>query len=220
MRIAIFGASGGVGRRVVTLAAQRGHHPIAVVRPQSAGCIPWPEGAQERVCEAYSGEGVSEALADCAAVVSCLGIRRRNRLNPWSPLRSPADTTTVATRNILAAMRPATINRIACVSAAGVGDSFSHTAAPIRWMIQHSNMAPAYADLAAMEQHLDGSDRSWLAVRPTTLSSLRHGLRYTPTQRYGCFSHIPRRAVAAALLDYVTARPEAPAAGCQMISGA
>lgn len=224
MRIATFGATGGCGRATVALAAAEGHIPIAIRRspadPSQTGATPdgQTQLGETRVCQPYENHAIDDALAGVDAVISCIGIRRRNPFNPWSPLASPADTTAVCTRHILAAMGRAGIERIACISAAGVADSCAACSLPIRQLIERTNLSPAYDDLAEMERLLAESDRTWLALRPTTLISLGPAKAPRPTTRYGLFSITPRRAVARALLDFATANARAHSATAMVTS--
>ncbi len=216
MTIAVFGATGKTGRCAVAEGVHRGHRVIAMVRAASAGGAAFGPGVEVRVCDVY--EGLGDQIAGCDAVLSCIGIRRRNPLNPWSPLRSPRDTARRCTANIAHAMAAAGISRFACVSAAGAGESRARAAWPVRVLIARSNLGPAYADLASMEQFLSESRLDWLAVRPTTLTSGRRvGSRVV--DRYAVTSRIPRASVAAALVDFADGAWNGPS-GTVMISGA
>ncbi|MEM7630223.1 MAG: NAD(P)H-binding protein [Planctomycetota bacterium] len=214
MQIAVFGASGGCGRLVVELALRDGHTPIAITRrPRES-----PPPAIPRTCSPYTADGLAAAIDGAEAVISCIGIRRRSPLNPWSPLASPPDTAAVCTANILDAMQHSGINRIACISAAGVAESRSACTTPIRALIERTNLRPAYDDLEQMEQALAASDTTWLALRPTTLISLGSAKPPRPTTRYALFSITPRRAVARALLDFATGNARAHTANA-MVTG-
>lgn len=218
MKIVVFGATGGCGAQAVKEGARRGHEVVAAVRPASARRASFADGVRVAECEPYTGEGVADALSGADAVVSCLGIRRRNPLNPWSRLVSPADTTERATSNIAAAMREQKVGRLAVISAGGVGDSRPRTALLIRIMIAHSNMAPAYADLERMEAVLATSGLDWLALRPTTLTNARSPHRAEPCAGYGLLSRIPRAAVAATLLEFAQGAGGA-SPGARMVTG-
>lgn len=199
-------------------AARRGHDVVAVIRASSANHDPLPSRVDVRLCEVYEGRGVDEAVKGGDAIVSCLGIRRRNPLNPWSPLHSPKDTASRSTAHILDAMERADIRRIACISAAGVGASLPRVGLALRCLIEHSNLRPAYRDLNLMEQLLAYSRYEWLALRPTTLTNSRYSTPARPTSHYGLFSCIPRATVARALIDFADGAC-AHYKGCCMVTG-
>lgn len=219
MRIAVFGASGKTGRLAVSEGVRRGHAVVATVRPETADRVTFDPVVEVRTCDVYADRGVSEAVSGCDAVVSCIGIRRRNPLNPWSPLRSPADTAARTTRNILDAMDAEGTARIACISAAGVGESIARVALPLRVLIGHSNLRPAYQDLLRMEEALDESGTHWVALRPTTLTNARRASVVRVTDRYRVTSRVSRGAVARALIDFADGSWDGPG-GRVMVTGA
>lgn len=199
-------------------ADRRGHDVVAVVRASAMHHTSFPAGVVVRPCAVYEGTGVDDAIAGANAIISCLGIRRRNPLNPWSPLRSPEDTTCRSIGHILQAMERAGVRRIACISAAGVGDSINRVALPLRGLIRHSNLRPAYHDLDRMEQRLAESDMEWLALRPTTLTNRHRSIPARQTASYGMFSRISRAAVANALVDFADGSSTARQGRC-MVTG-
>src|SRR5688572_13137511 len=94
VRVLILGASGGVGRWLTRLAADRGHEVTALVRA-SSGFVA-PPGVDVRVGEVLDGAALDNAVQGQEVVASCLGIRRAG-LNPWAPILSPSDFVTRAT---------------------------------------------------------------------------------------------------------------------------
>ena len=218
MRLLVLGASGGCGRWLVRLAAERGHEVTALVRPASdvhadAG------GARVAV---HRGDVADPALLDHVlpghdAVLSALGLRRAGR-SPWAPLRSPSDLTERVTRSLVPAMRRHGVPRLVAISAAGVGDSLPRLTWPVRRLVATGNVAVAYRDLAAMEAALAASDLDWLAVRPVTLADGEPRRAARPVGRYRLTSTVRRSEVAAWMLDAVE-RP-APFAERRVLLGA
>lgn len=204
MNLLILGASGGCGQWIVRLAAARGHDVRAVVRPSS----PYrpPAGVEVLRGDVYDASVLEEALAGRDAVLSALGLRRKS-LFPWSPLLSTPDLTTTVAKHLVGLMPAAGVHRVVAISAGGVGDSRAHTHPLINWMIDHSNMGPAYADLNAMEATFAASDLDWMVVRPTTLSVGPPRLRTRQVTRYGLASMVRRSDVAAWMLDAVVSPP-------------
>src|SRR5687768_12801348 len=92
MKVAIFGASGGVGRLLLDGALRRGNEVRAVYREAVTQ-------ARSAHLEIVSGSDISEpdlirrAIDGCDVVFSSVGLRRLNPANPWSPLVSPPDLT-------------------------------------------------------------------------------------------------------------------------------
>lgn len=198
MNVLVLGASGGCGRWLCRLAPERGHHVRALVRP---GTPFEPPGGVAVVRGDVLAPGVLDgALEGCDVVLSALGIKRRS-LNPWSALTSPPDLTTRVAAGLVAAMPAHGVQRVVAISAGGVGDSRPQVHPLIGWMIEHSNMAVAYADLAGMEAVLAGSGLDWTAVRPTTLASGPPRGSARVVEHYGLFSRIARADVAAWMLD-------------------
>lgn len=218
MKICVFGATGGCGRATVDAARSRCHEVRAVVRRQTEPPSEWPSSVEVVRADPYSAEALDEAIAGVGAVISCIGIRRRNPLNPWSPLASPRDTAQRCTSNILTSMQRTGVSRLACISAAGVGDSRSTLWPPLGMVIALSNIGVAYRDLCEMERVLQQSSAEWLAVRPTTLTSSRAPHRLATTSSYRYLSRVPRRTVAEGLVDFCEANGRA-GGGCWMVTG-
>jgi nucleoside-diphosphate-sugar epimerase len=192
-RVVVFGASGGVGSRVVARLLERGHDVTAVMRSHT-------DGTKHAALRVAIGSPLDDAfVSDCIegrdAIVSCLGIRRRQPLNPWSALLGCASLTERATAAIVRGMQRSAVRRLVTLSAAGVGDSFSRTNVVMRTLIKNSSLAPAYEDLAAMERVLEDSSLDWAAVRPVTLTNMffRHARE---VRDYRLWSFISRDAVA------------------------
>ncbi|HKG94009.1 MAG TPA: NAD(P)H-binding protein [Gemmatimonadaceae bacterium] len=199
MRFLVLGASGGVGRWVVRLAAERGHEVTAVVRA-SSGYAPPPPGVVVRVGDVTDPALLDDAVAGRDGVLSCLGLRRAGR-SPWAPLRSPPDLTARVARLLVPAMRRRGVRRLIAISAGGVGDSLARLGWPVRKLVAAGNVGVAYRDLAAMEAELEASGLDWLAVRPVTLVDGAPLGRARPAGRYGLASTVRRGDVAAWMLD-------------------
>lgn len=196
MKVAVLGASGGCGRWVMRVAADRGHEVTGLVRetadvPETPGEVRIVRG------DPLDEEKVAEVLRGQDAVACCLGIRRRRSWWPWSPMLSPEDLTTRAACVLVRAMRRCEVTRIVAISAAGVGESVRAVSLPVRLMIRWSQLGVAYRDLESMENELEASGLDWLAVRPVTLT--RGGLTFLagPVTRYRPWSRVSRADVAA-----------------------
>src|SRR5215207_4206776 len=120
MKLLILGASGGVGRWLTRLAAERGHEVTALVRPGSA--LDATAGVRVLRGDVLDPATLAGALAGQDAVASCLGLRRAGK-SPWAPLRSPPDLTERVAAALVPAMERAGVSHLVAVSAGGVGDS-------------------------------------------------------------------------------------------------
>ena len=109
MRVAVFGATGRTGRPLVRQALDRGNDVVAFARSPSKLHV---EDADLTVVEgdAYTGEGVAEAVTGADAVVSVLG----------QTDAGPDDLLTVACDHLFDAMTEADVVRFVTLVGAGV----------------------------------------------------------------------------------------------------
>jgi putative NADH-flavin reductase len=112
VKLAVLGATGSVGRELVTQALAAGHEVTTLVREQ-----PKPGEMDDRVVpvlgDAASADAVEHAVAGSDAVVSALGHAKG----------APDDILARATANVIAAMRADAIARLVVLSSAAVEDS-------------------------------------------------------------------------------------------------
>lgn len=203
MRVLVLGASGGIGRWLVRVAADRGHAVTALVRDSAELAV--PDGVRLRRGDVTDPAVLDVVLPGQDVVLSALGLRRAGR-SPWAPLRSPRDLVAHAMRVLVAAMERHAVSRAVVVSAAGVGDSLARCSFPVRRLVASGNVAVAYRDLAAAEAALAAGGRDWLAVRPVTLLDGPPARPARPVARYGLASTVRRSEVATWMLD-AAARP-------------
>jgi uncharacterized protein YbjT (DUF2867 family) len=199
MRLLILGASGGVGRWLTRLAAER-HQVTALVRPEADVALPTSVALRRGD---VTDPGTLDALvAGQDAVLSCLGLRRAGK-SPWAPLRSPPDLTARVTAQLVRSMAAHEVRRVVAVSAGGVGDSVDRLSWPVRRLVAAGNVAVAYRDLAAMEAALAASALDWLAVRPVTLVDGAPSGGAREVERYALTSTVRRSNVAEWMLGAV-----------------
>lgn len=196
MKLLILGASGGCGIEVVYQAVARGYQVTAVVREETS--FKAPDDVEVVRGSVLNRELLESAVKGKDAVISCLGLNRKNKLNPWSQITSPEDLTSQTVKNLISILNPEV--KLAVISAAGVAESFSNTNSVLRFLIRNSSLGPAYKDLEKMEEELSKSKLDWYAVRPVTLTDFR--LKpVIETNSYGLFDIISRASVASYLLD-------------------
>ena len=194
-RIAVTGASGRTGWRVVEEALGRGHTVRAVLRPSSE--VPTGlEGAKLVRLELGDAGALVEALRGCEALVIATGARPS--ADPIGPLKVDA----LGIRAQIAACRAAEVRRVVLVSSLCTGRVFH----PLNlfWLILLWKRVG--------ERWLEGSGLDWTVVRPGGLKEAEdriddEGIRYSGPDEQSS-SSIPRRLVARVCLDAL----ESPAA--------
>jgi len=160
----IMGASGGVGQWAVKMAKERGYNVTVVVRSKAS--IETIEGINVIEGSVLDSDVLEKAMKGQDAVISCLGIKRKNQKNPWSAITSPPDFTEMVVKKTVAIMERQGIERFVAISAAGVGDSQGKVNAFMNFMIRSSNVRIAFDDYDKMEKIFLKSNIDSLAVRP------------------------------------------------------
>jgi putative NADH-flavin reductase len=213
MRLTVFAATGGIGRRLLEQAVAAGHQVTAVVRNPGKLSV----SGDVRVVAADLADAdpaVLEAAVDGAdAVLSGLGPRSN----------AEAGIASRGTRAIVQAMQATGVRRVVVVSAAPIGTVPSPgRPKPPRhdpgdgFLMRHllNPLAKAmfrehYADLALMEDVLRDSGLDWTVIRPPRLTDKpltgRYRTAYGRNLRRGVFVS---RADVAQLMLRVLDQPE------------
>jgi putative NADH-flavin reductase len=164
MKLAIFGATGGVGTQLVKIALEQGHTVTAIMRNPAKFTVPSSPGLHVvTVSDLADTERVQAAIAGCDAALSGVG-----------PAGTKATTdASVPTRHILAALAAAGVERFVAVSAAPVGpvpegDSFFNRR--VMFPVTRKLFGGIYGDLAVMERDIAASGLKWTVVRPPKLT--------------------------------------------------
>ena len=199
MYLLVLGASGGVGRHVITGALARGHKVTTLVRPTTT--LSQPEGLRVVRGGLFDGSALDEAMTGADAVLSSIGLQRENPRNPWSRLITDPDISSRAARRIVEAMTRCGVRRVVAVSAGGVGDSAPRLNLVMRFFLATSTIGIAYRDLALMEEVYASSGLDWLAPRPTRLHDGPATSRVKVVDAFGVSDAIARADVAAWMLD-------------------
>ncbi|MFC5368350.1 NAD(P)-dependent oxidoreductase [Salinirubrum litoreum] len=197
-RIAVFGASGRTGLPLVERALDHGHTVVAFVR--DAERLPLsPADYDDRLVviegDAYTGEGVSAAVAGADAVVSTLG----------QTDGSPDDLLTVAGDHVLDAMADHEVDRFVTLVGAGVredGESVSMTGRVMGGLLKlvaREVLADAAEHVARVKQ----SDTRWTVVRAPRLVDGEGAGDYAAGDVSLGFEAVARADVARFLLDCV-----------------
>ncbi|QMU73341.1 NAD(P)-dependent oxidoreductase [Streptacidiphilus sp. P02-A3a] len=167
MDLTVFGATGGIGGRLVRQALAAGHTVTAVVRDASRfdpGADADRAGLRVVVVPDLAAPGVlPPVVAGRDAVLSALGPTGRKQVG----------IATAGTGAILDAMAATGVGRIVVVSAAPVGpvspdDGLLQRA--VAYPLLRAILKDVYADLARMEQLLHAGGTAWTALRPPRLT--------------------------------------------------
>ncbi len=148
MKIALFGASGNLGRPLVEKALARGHSVIALLRTPAKAELP-------RSCALIAGDvrdaaAVAKALSGQDAVINAVG--------------GEGDIRPVALSNILSAMRQAKLRRLINLGGAGILELGPW---PLyRLPIFPKAMVPVTLEHLKVFEQLRASDLDWTMVCP------------------------------------------------------
>lgn len=160
MRLAVFGATGRTGIPLVRQALDRGHEVVAFVRDPSK--LPIEDSSLTVVTgDAYTGEGVREAVAGVDAVASVLG----------QSSAGPDDLLTVAGNHVMDAMVAEGVERYVTLVGAGVREPGEDVSLGGKVMGTLLKLVSGEV-LADAEAHVDAvreSDLDWTVVRAPRL---------------------------------------------------
>jgi uncharacterized protein YbjT (DUF2867 family) len=159
-KILVLGATGGIGRLIVSQALARRYEVTALVRsPEKASDL---KGAKLVIGDARDGMALREALKGQDAVVSALG-------TPASPFREVTLLST-STRALVDAMYLEHVSRLVCITGIGAGDSAGHGGFLFDRLIFPLLLRKVYADKNRQEAIVADSGLDWVVVRPSVLN--------------------------------------------------
>lgn len=192
MQITVFGATGKVGRLVVTEVLSRGHDVVAFVHSSSN----LPKNKNLRVVngDVYNPEAVAEAIKGSDAVISALG--------SWGTPNK--DILKKGIENIIPAMEKYKVARIVSLTGHGANapsDKFDPLHIMSRWMLVL--LAPRI--LHDGEDHINqlaASNLDWTVLRSSLMVEHGNQNKFTLTlKRPLPLAMIHRKAVATSLVD-------------------
>jgi putative NADH-flavin reductase len=163
MRIAVLGASSGIGRRLVHQARMTGHHVVAVARSIRSEAAPNLTLVKGSILD----PGVAErAVSGADAVAWCVGSRT---LGPV--FLHTVTLFSEGTKRTIAAMNGAGVSRLAVITGVGAGESRGHGGLLYEWIGLPFVIGAIYADKDRQEALVKASDLDWTIVRPTLLTN-------------------------------------------------
>jgi putative NADH-flavin reductase len=159
IKLAVFGATGGTGKEIVSQALAAGHEVTVLVRDSSRLSVKHDK-LYLVIGDVLNPEKVEETLAGSEAVCCSLGHTANN----------PDNVVSEGTRNIVECMKKQGIQRLVVVSALGVGDSQDQVSLTFKMMMK-TVLRKAYEDKERQEQIVRESNLDWVIVRPGGLTN-------------------------------------------------
>jgi putative NADH-flavin reductase len=194
LRLALLGATGGIGGHVLSWAADAGH-PVHVLA-RNAAAVPRRPGITVTEGDATDPVAVADTVASADAVLSALGSRGA---------KTPHLLATAAAA-LTQAMAKAGTHRLIGISAAGAFIKEDPEAGGLVKIILPRILARSFADVRAMEGVVRASGLDWTLVRPTRLvdAPARGEYRIRPGYPPPGLSKISRADVAAFMIRVLT----------------
>jgi putative NADH-flavin reductase len=163
MRLFILGATGGIGRQLVSQALERGHNVTAFVRsPQKLGAS--REGLMVVQGDVVNSQALGTALAGHDAVLSAIG--------PPGPGRTTITSDCV--RATMVAMTATGIRRLVIVGVAMLFDDSGF----LGHLLRNTLLRNIAKDSAEMEKIVKAGYLDWTIVRPPRLTDRPRTKRY------------------------------------------
>lgn len=217
MKIAIIGATGGTGRKVLERALELGHEVVAVARRPEG--ITSAEQLIIRQGDVFDVSSMAKAIAGTDVVISCIGPTSnfslgngtsKGVLNVLAANFSPGTVMSEGIPNIVAACQRAGVKRLVMQSGIGLSDG-KELSAGNRWAIGINRriFSKAIKDKAIAEHAVQRSDLDWVIVRPAGLNNAAATLNYTagPSARIAPFRPLSFADCADCLVRAATSEP-------------
>ena len=194
LRIAVLGATGATGRRLLDQALDRGHTVVALARDPARIALPPSPRLEVVAADVHDPASVAAALTGVDAVVSGLGAAKK----------APPGTLTAGATAVTAQGGDTVPGRVVWLGAFGSGRSTGPAGASTRLLLRLALGVEELADKARAEELLLAAGATVLHAGPLTNGPL------SPSRRVLALSDAPRRTfprtvsratVAAAMLD-------------------
>ena len=190
MKLIVFGATGSVGRHLVSQALAQNHQVTAFARHPESVALDHPN-LTRRAGDVLDPATVEHAVAGHDAALVVLGDGRKGRVRA------------AGTRNVIAALERHGVRRLVCESTLGAGDSRPLLTFFWKRIMFGLVLRAVYADHQMQERMVQGSALDWTIVRPGAFTdgpatgAYRHG--FAPTAK-GLTLKISRADVAGFML--------------------
>jgi putative NADH-flavin reductase len=175
MKLAIFGATGGVGSELLEQGLEQGHELVVLVRDASKLQLRHAN-LSFRHGNVLNSVDVEETLENCDAAIVSLG-GRRGQPRPCAS----------GTANVISAMQKFNQRRLVVVTSVGTGDSRGKAGFFFGKVIIPLLLREEFADKEAQEKLVKESGLEWTIVRPSGLTdnAARHAYKADPDLRLG-----------------------------------
>ena len=160
MRVAIIGASRGIGAELLKAAIEKGHEVTALVRDSAKLNISTP-GLKVITGDILNPSSVATAIAGQDAICVCIGI---------PPTRKPVDVFSRGIQNILNAIGKESNQKLILITGIGAGDSKGHGGFFYDRILNPLLLGTSYADKDRAESIVKASNVDWIIVRPGFLT--------------------------------------------------
>lgn len=170
MKIAVIGATGGVGEQIVRQALEQGHSVKAFSRNPAKLSLQHPNLELVKGDAIYLAD-IEQAIKGSDAVICTLG----------APASDKSNIRTEGTKNIIQAMQSQAVQRLLCLSSLGFGDSRPMLPFVLKYIIMPFILKNVMADHESQEAVIKQSNLDWTIVRPGSLTNAPA----TGTYRYG-----------------------------------
>jgi len=180
MTILLLGATGRTGTHVLIELLQEGHIVHVVIRDRTK-VLPQLDKVKIFEGDVTNSEILHEALLNCEYIISVLNVSRKSDF-PWSKLRTPKTFLSDTILTILKVANPNTIKKIIICSAWGTNETKLDIPSWFRWLIDNSNIGPAYKDHERQEDLLMESKFNFTIVRPVGLTNSNRNQTIQETQ--------------------------------------
>lgn len=158
-RLALFGATGGTGRQIVTQALEAGHTVQALVRDPARLAVHHPR-LHVITGNVLDPDAVERTITAADAVIVTLGNTANN----------PDWIVSEGTKVIVAAMHKLGVRRLIVISSLGVGDSRDQVPGFFKVLMKTALKKPM-EDKERQEQIVTASGLDWTIVRPGGLTN-------------------------------------------------
>ena len=161
MNILILGATRGIGAALLDQALAKNHH-VTVLARNPAGIKSTHEQLRILKGDIADAAAVGDAVQNQHAV--CITIGR-------GPTRKPISLFSEGARNVIAAMKHHSVDKLICVTGIGAGDSKGHGGFLYDSIINPLLLKTIYEDKDRQEALVRDSGLEWVIVRPGFLTN-------------------------------------------------
>ncbi len=186
MRIAVIGATGATGRKVVERALELGHEVVAVARRPER--INPAERLSTRQADVLDATSIGKAITDTEVVISCIGPTKASPAgtfmaksipNAIAANFSPGTVMSEGTQNIVEACERNGVQHLVMQSGIGLSDGRELTIGNRCLLgINRHILSKAIKDKGIAEHTVQQSNLNWIIVRPTGMTDTDATLSY------------------------------------------